>query len=59
VDGTGSGSRPVVGFGISGVESWDSISRELVTLQRKVLGTRDSYTNNDILTLGFPTKTLD
>jgi hypothetical protein len=30
VDGTGSGSCPVVGFGISGVEHSDSATRELV-----------------------------
>jgi hypothetical protein len=28
VDGTGSGSCPVAGFGISGVESWGSASRD-------------------------------
>jgi hypothetical protein len=31
VDGTGSGSCPVAGFGISGVESSASITRELVS----------------------------
>jgi hypothetical protein len=29
VDGTGSGSCPVTGFGISGVEPWGSGAREL------------------------------
>jgi hypothetical protein len=30
VDGTGSGSCPVAGFGVSGVETSDSTTRELV-----------------------------
>jgi hypothetical protein len=30
VDGTGSGSCPVAGFGINGVEPWGSATRELV-----------------------------
>jgi hypothetical protein len=30
VDGTGSGSCPVAGFGISVVEPWGSATRELV-----------------------------
>jgi hypothetical protein len=30
VDGTGSGSCPAAGFGISGVEPWGSATRELV-----------------------------
>jgi hypothetical protein len=31
VDATGSGSCPMVGFGISGVEPWGSATRELVS----------------------------
>jgi hypothetical protein len=30
VDGTGSGSCPVVGFGMSGVETFASAAREIV-----------------------------
>jgi hypothetical protein len=30
VDGTGSGSCPMAGFGISGVEPWGSAVKELV-----------------------------
>jgi hypothetical protein len=32
VDGTGSGSCPVAGFGISGVEPWGSDARQFVLL---------------------------
>jgi hypothetical protein len=31
VDATGSGSCPMAGFGISGVEPWGCATRELVT----------------------------
>jgi hypothetical protein len=33
VDGTGSGSCPMAGFGISGVEPSGSATRELITLE--------------------------
>jgi hypothetical protein len=38
VDGAGSGSCPVAGFGINGVEPSGSVTRELVKLVRRILG---------------------
>jgi hypothetical protein len=43
VDGTGSGSCPMAGFGISGVEPSDSATRDLVTMTLSLCSITQAY----------------